>query len=713
MSDGDAPGLLRARAGRLARLRHAAASALHGSGTCPTSRSAPALAPPFSWSARFAARSPRSRSRWASARTRSTSCAAGRCGRAIPDRALVGARRRSLAAATAIGVYAALAWTCWLSPFVAAGASSSSRTTSSSSAAPSTRRCGSRSRGARFPRSSAYVVQAETLRAEARCGCALRRAPVLCAARSVDAGADRAAAGGHGAHRAGDRPAGARGRRRRAGRSSPCAACVSPTMGGVNEVDILQVAFAISIVLAAIALVGAALDRLSERFIFGITAAIGAGALAGWVLFALDPRAELAVPAAGLTTSLLAAAAAIGVRRGVVHARTIDAEIAKGEARLDAVLARGADERAAELERVLARARADSLSLLAEQERRIADAAANRARRARAASRRASLRRPSRRRSGASSSASRDGARTSRARRHILRAAPQAHAGQQRQLSRTRRPPRRRRRAAEADSEVQRGALVKLREELAATSEEQPSRSPRRISRRTPSSGAGSPRAQRAAAPCASASYASASNASRPERCSASRRSSRTSSGGSWNGSNASSSARPRSTPTPRPLQFADAIKRSREDAAQSTRARARPRAAETFAHQAEGLMSEQLANVGQASAQRLERRLAEPKRRSTPPRRARRRQSSSGLPARNTTCGGGSRSSRPTARPNAACSRLGCTSSNAASTQRSRTPRRSSRSPRLRTSFGGANFPMEGFVLETRTRPPDARHNV
>src|SRR6185436_16340482 len=98
-------------------------------------------------------------------------------------------------------------------------------------------------------------------------------------------------------------------------------------MSGVNEVDILRVAFAISIVLAAVALVGAALDRLSERVVFGITTAIGAGALAGWVLFALDPQAELAVAAAGLTTSLLVAVAAIVVRRGVVLARRIDAEI--------------------------------------------------------------------------------------------------------------------------------------------------------------------------------------------------------------------------------------------------------------------------------------------------------------------------------------------------------------------------------------------------
>jgi len=95
----------------------------------------------------------------------------------------------------------------------------------------------------------------------------------------------------------------------------------------VSEVDILRVAFAISIVLAAIAIAGAALGRISHRAGYGVAATVALGAVVGWILFALDPRAELAIPAAGLTTSLLAAVAAIGVRRGVLHARTIEAEI--------------------------------------------------------------------------------------------------------------------------------------------------------------------------------------------------------------------------------------------------------------------------------------------------------------------------------------------------------------------------------------------------
>ncbi len=62
----------------------------------------------------------------------------------------------------------------------------------------------------------------------------------------------------------------------------------------------------------------------------------------------------------------------------------MDEQLARAQARLNAQVAREADERSAELERILARARADSISALEEQERRIAEerrtAAADRSR---------------------------------------------------------------------------------------------------------------------------------------------------------------------------------------------------------------------------------------------------------------------------------------------------------------------------------------------
>ena len=58
-------------------------------------------------------------------------------------------------------------------------------------------------------------------------------------------------------------------------------------------------------------------------------------------------------------------------------------------------------------------------------------------------------------------------------------------------------------------------------------------------------------------------------------------------------------------------LQFANLIKRAREDAARRL-ARELERAVNSFAREAEGVLAEQLAHVGDAGAQRLERRLAQ-----------------------------------------------------------------------------------------------------
>src|SRR5262245_65827115 len=55
------------------------------------------------------------------------------------------------------------------------------------------------------------------------------------------------------------------------------------------------------------------------------------------------------------------------------QAGLLDREIARGRARFDEVVAAEAEERAAELERTMARARAESLSGLAAEERRIAE----------------------------------------------------------------------------------------------------------------------------------------------------------------------------------------------------------------------------------------------------------------------------------------------------------------------------------------------------
>src|SRR5439155_414781 len=82
---------------------------------------------------------------------------------------------------------------------------------------------------------------------------------------------------------------------------------------------------------------------------------------------------ELAIAAGGIAACALATAAAVLLRRSLVHAEDVDAHLAATKVKLRELIEAEAAERAAELERTLARARADSVSLLAEEERRIAE----------------------------------------------------------------------------------------------------------------------------------------------------------------------------------------------------------------------------------------------------------------------------------------------------------------------------------------------------
>jgi hypothetical protein len=97
--------------------------------------------------------------------------------------------------------------------------------------------------------------------------------------------------------------------------------------------------------------------------------------LAAWLAFALSHNhaRELAVAAGGLTGCLLAASAALLLQRALVRTHAMDANLEEAQTTLRALVARETAESAAELERSLARARADSVSLLADEERRIAD----------------------------------------------------------------------------------------------------------------------------------------------------------------------------------------------------------------------------------------------------------------------------------------------------------------------------------------------------
>jgi hypothetical protein len=136
---------------------------------------------------------------------------------------------------------------------------------------------------------------------------------------------------------------------------------------------IVDIGFAAGLVLAAYALAGTLLRRLSGSTLVAVTALESAGALAAWIVFAFRHDRSLAVAAGGLTACALVAGSCILLRRDFLRLADVDAHLAEAEGRLFELVERESAERAAELERTLARARADSASLLEEQERAFAE----------------------------------------------------------------------------------------------------------------------------------------------------------------------------------------------------------------------------------------------------------------------------------------------------------------------------------------------------
>jgi hypothetical protein len=136
---------------------------------------------------------------------------------------------------------------------------------------------------------------------------------------------------------------------------------------------ICDLIFAGGVVLAALALAGAAVHRASTRALVASTVLEGAAAVGVWVAFALRHDRPLAVAAAGLTACTLVAGAAVLLSRASKRVGAMDARLAEAQADLLASVEREKTTLAKELQLTLARARADSRSLLEEQERQIAE----------------------------------------------------------------------------------------------------------------------------------------------------------------------------------------------------------------------------------------------------------------------------------------------------------------------------------------------------
>jgi hypothetical protein len=91
------------------------------------------------------------------------------------------------------------------------------------------------------------------------------------------------------------------------------------------------------------------------------------------VAFALDPDEGLALAAGGIAVCTLLAAATLPALSAFERARRAEAALTGAEAHLHAAVEREARASGAALEQLLARSRADSLSLLAEEERKIGE----------------------------------------------------------------------------------------------------------------------------------------------------------------------------------------------------------------------------------------------------------------------------------------------------------------------------------------------------
>ena len=136
---------------------------------------------------------------------------------------------------------------------------------------------------------------------------------------------------------------------------------------------IADLIFAGGIVLAALTFAGAALRR-APTALLASSAGLEACAAAGiWVAFAVRHDRPLAVSAGGLTACTVAAGAAVLLRRALRRVGAMDARLAEAQADLLAAVEREKTALGKDLQLTLARARADSRSLLEEQERQIAE----------------------------------------------------------------------------------------------------------------------------------------------------------------------------------------------------------------------------------------------------------------------------------------------------------------------------------------------------
>src|SRR6266516_2166002 len=145
----------------------------------------------------------------------------------------------------------------------------------------------------------------------------------------------------------------------------------------VSSETAVQIAFAAGVVVLAATIATALAGRGSRRELAGIAGLLGLAATGGWVVFALDVDRGTAVAAGGLTVCFAAAVLTLPLRSGLARTRRMEAELEEAETALRDLVERETVLRGEELERTLARARAETSSRLAEDERKLAEARRN------------------------------------------------------------------------------------------------------------------------------------------------------------------------------------------------------------------------------------------------------------------------------------------------------------------------------------------------
>jgi hypothetical protein len=148
----------------------------------------------------------------------------------------------------------------------------------------------------------------------------------------------------------------------------------------MNEMDLaLEIAFAAALVVVAASLVGVAFGRVPERFLLGSAVALGVLTVAGAILAGIgiaEGEADttvLLVAVGGLAAAALCQTGLLVAVRALRRIRDFEQVEEQARANLDAYLEQHAKARQAELERALARERAESGYALGEQERRLAE----------------------------------------------------------------------------------------------------------------------------------------------------------------------------------------------------------------------------------------------------------------------------------------------------------------------------------------------------